>query len=104
MEKVKLGKFGNVEYYPLENNKIRFIIESSDVFQAVANSMEIKDELTEAQIDYLNDVMDKMATQMSDYLKEIGIENEIFDHQIGYGQEIDNLVIDINADDLSRVI
>jgi hypothetical protein len=40
---------------------------------------------------------------MSEYLTSMGIENEILDNPIGYGQEIDNLVIDINIDDFNKL-
>lgn len=103
MEKVKLGNFGNIDCYTKGPNEVELVVESSDAFQAVENSIEIEDELTEEQINYLNDAMDRMARQMSSYLRELDVENTIFDSQLGYGQEIDNLVIAISADSLSKL-
>ncbi len=44
-----------------------------------------------------------MATGVFDYLTKIGIENEVVDTQLGYGQDIDNLEIEINKSDLPRI-
>jgi hypothetical protein len=47
--------------------------------------------------------VDKLANEMSNYLTSIGVENEIYDNQIGYGQEIDNLIVAIDPNDLSKL-
>jgi hypothetical protein len=41
---------------------------------------------------------------MSDYLSKQGIDNEVVDHQIGYGQMLDNLVIEISKEDLAKLM
>jgi septum formation topological specificity factor MinE len=40
---------------------------------------------------------------MSDYLIQQKIENEIVDVQLGYGQDIDNLEIEIPLEDLNKL-
>ena len=40
---------------------------------------------------------------MSDYLTQQKIENEIVDVQLGYGQDIDNLEIEIPLEDLNKL-
>jgi hypothetical protein len=40
---------------------------------------------------------------MSNYLTSIGVKNEVGDSPIGYGQEIDNLIVVINPNDLSKL-
>ena len=40
---------------------------------------------------------------MSDYIIQQKIENEIVDVQLGYGQDIDNLEIEIPLEDLNKL-
>jgi hypothetical protein len=61
------------------------------------------DTYTDKERSFLNDKIDKLADEMSEYLTSIGVENEVYDNPIGYGQEIDNLVIEFNADDLDKI-
>ena len=63
-----------------------------------------RDYMTDEEISYLNDKVEEIADKMSDYLTSIGIENEILDNPIGYGQEIDNLVIDIDVNDFDKLM
>ena len=61
-------------------------------------------EYTPEQEDYLNGKIDEIANDMSDYLSKQGIDNEVVDHQIGYGQMLDNLVIEISKEDLAKLM
>jgi hypothetical protein len=61
------------------------------------------DTYTDKERSFLNNKLDELANNMSDYLVSVGVENEVFDSPMGYGQEIDNLVIEINKDDLNKI-
>ena len=102
--KVNFGKFKNVEYYKV-NNELYLVVTNSDNFKEIENSMDFgdRDYLEDQEKSFLNDTVDKLANEMSNYLTSIGVENEIYDNQIGYGQEIDNLIVAINPNDLSKL-
>jgi hypothetical protein len=103
---VSFGPFKNVEYYLRpEEDKIFLTVTESDNFREFESSIEYtSDELTDEQIDLLNNKVEDLAQEMSSYLTSNGIENEIFDNPIGYGQEIDNLVVAINNEDLAKLM
>ena len=105
--KVSFGHFKNVEWYTVGGeDTISLIVTSSDNFIDIVRFMDYegRDELNKKEKNYLNTKVDEIAEDMSEYLTSINIENEIFDNQIGYGQEIDNLVISINKNDLIKCI
>ena len=102
--KVNFGKFKNVEYYKVDN-KLYLVVTNSDNFKEIENSMDFgdRDYLEDQEKSFLNDTVDKLANEMSNYLTSIGVKNEIYDNQIGYGQEIDNLIVAIDPNDLSKL-
>ena len=105
--KVSFRHFKNVEWYTVGGeDTISLIVTSSDNFIDIVRFMDYegRDELNKKEKNYLNTKVDEIAEDMSEYLTSINIENEIFDNQIGYGQEIDNLVISINKNDLIKCI
>jgi hypothetical protein len=104
--KANFGPFKNVKWYSRRSEgTISLIVTDSDNFMDIEKSMDFegRDYLKDKEISFLNDKVDEIAEDMSKYLTSIGIENEIFDNQLGYGQEIDNLIIDINLNDLSKL-
>jgi hypothetical protein len=103
--KVSFGPFKNVEYYKIGNDKIYLIVTNSDNFGEIENSIDFgnRDYMTDKEISFLNGEVEDLADKMSEYLTSIGIENEVYDNPIGYGQEIDNLVVSINPNDLSKL-
>jgi tetratricopeptide (TPR) repeat protein len=104
---IDFGSFKNVEWYKVGGeNTISLTVTESDNFRKIENSMTISpnmDTYTDKERSFLNDKIDKLADEMSEYLTSIGVENEVYDNPIGYGQEIDNLVIEFNADDLDKI-
>jgi hypothetical protein len=103
---INFGSFKNVEWYSRENNKIFLVVTESDNFRKIENSMTLNpnaDTYTDKERSFLNNKLDELANNMSDYLVSVGVENEVFDSPMGYGQEIDNLVIEINKDDLNKI-
>ena len=105
--KVSFGHFKNIEWYTVGGeDTISLIVTSSDNFIDIVRFINYEGfyELNEKEKNYLNTKVDEIAEDMSEYLISINIENEIFDNQIGYGQEIDNLVISINKNDLIKCI
>ena len=103
---VSFGPFTNVEWYKVGGeNTITLVVTDSDKFREIENAMDFegRDYMTDEEISYLNDKVEEIADEMSDYLTSIGIENEVSDNPIGYGQEIDNLVIDINVNDFDKL-
>ncbi len=102
---LNFGPFKNVEYYLRpEEGKIFLTVTESDKFRELENSLEYtSDELTDEQRNFLNDKVDSLAQEMSDYLASIGVANDIYDNPIGYGQEIDNLVVAFDKEDLSKL-
>ena len=105
--KVSFGHFKNVEWHTVGGeDTISLIVTSSDNFIDIVRFIIYEGfyELNEKEKNYLNTKVDEIAEDMSEYLTSINIENEIFDNQIGYGQEIDNLVISINKNDLIKCI
>jgi hypothetical protein len=103
---VSFGPFKNVEHYTVGGeNIVTLIVTNSDNFGEIENKVDTKgrDYYTEKEISYLNDKVEELADEMSKYLTSIGIENEVLDNPIGYGQEIDNLVIDINLNDFDKL-
>jgi hypothetical protein len=104
---IDFGSFKNVEWYKVGGeNTISLTVTESDNFRKIENSMTINpnmDTYTDKERSFLNDKIDKLADEMSEYLTSIGVENEVYDNPIGYGQEIDNLVIEFNADDLDKI-
>lgn len=105
-ETVSFGPFTNVEWYKVgEENTITLIVTNSDNFKEIENAMDFEDRdyMTDEEISYLNDKVEEIADKMSDYLTSIGIKNEVLDNPIGYGQEIDNLVISIDVNDFDKL-
>jgi hypothetical protein len=104
---IDFGPFKKVEYYTVGGeNTITLIVTNSDNFKKIESSMSLpldQDFYTEEEILYLNNKVEELADEMSEYLTSIGVENEVSDNPIGYGQEIDNLVIDINIDDFNKL-
>lgn len=103
--KVSFGPFENVEYYKVGNDELYLIVTNSDNFGKIENSIDFgdRDYMTDKEISFLNGKVEDLADEMSDYLTSIGVENEVYDNPIGYGQEIDNLVVSINPNDLSKL-
>jgi len=102
--KVSFGKFKNVEYYKVDN-ELYLVVTNSDNFKEIENSMDFgdRDYLKDKEKSFLNNTVDKLADEMSNYLTSIGVKNEVGDSPIGYGQEIDNLIVVINPNDLSKL-
>ena len=103
---ISFGPYTNLTYYdhPREDTAY-LVVDTSDNFAKIARSVDTKgkDFYSSKQISYLNDELDDLAEEMSAYLTKQGIENEIVDSPEGYGQEIDNLEIEISKDDLSKL-
>jgi hypothetical protein len=105
-KRISFGPYKNVEYYTVGGeNTVELIVTNSDNFGEIENSMDFgdRDYMEDEEIDYLNNKVEELADEMSEYLTSIGIENEVLDNPIGYGQEIDNLVIDISLDDFDKL-
>jgi hypothetical protein len=101
---IDFGLFKNVEWYIHDNNQVFLIVTESDNFRKLENELEYtSDEFTDEQIDFLNNKVEELAQKMSEYLTSVGVENEIYDNPIGYGQEIDNLVVAFDKSDLSKL-
>jgi hypothetical protein len=101
---ISFGPFENVEWYLRYDGEIFLTVTESDNFRKIEGELEItSDEFTDEQIAFLNDEVDELAKKMSEYLTSIGIKNEIYDNPIGYGQEIDNLVVAFDKSDLSKL-
>jgi hypothetical protein len=101
---ISFGPFENVEWYLRYDGEIFLTVTESDNFRKIEGELEItSDEFTDEQITFLNDEVDELAKKMSEYLTSIGIKNEIYDNPIGYGQEIDNLVVTFDKSDLSKL-
>jgi hypothetical protein len=101
---ISFGPFKNIKWYTRENNQVFLTVTESDNFRNLENELEYtSDEFTDEQIDFLNNKVEELAQKMSDYLTSVGIKNEIYDNPIGYGQEIDNLVISISLDDFDKL-
>ncbi len=103
---ISFGPYTNLTYYdqPREDT-VYLVVDTSDNFTKIIRAVDTKgkDFYTKKQILYLNDKLDDLAEEMSDYLTKQGIENEVVDNQLGYGQDIDNLEIEISKDDLSKL-
>jgi hypothetical protein len=103
---IDFGPFKNVEYYTVGGeNIVTLIVTNSDNFEKIESNVDTKgrDSYTRKEISYLNDKVEELADEMSKYLTSIGIKNDISDNPIGYGQEIDNLVIDVSIDDFDKL-
>jgi hypothetical protein len=101
---ISFGPFENVEWYLRYDGEIFLTVTESDNFRKIEGELEItSDEFTDEQIAFLNNEVDELAKKMSEYLTSIGIKNEIYDNPIGYGQEIDNLVVAFDKSDLSKL-
>jgi hypothetical protein len=101
---ISFGPFKNVKWYLRYDGEIFLIVTESDDFRKIERGLEItSDEFTDKQIGFLNNEVDELAEKMSEYLTSIGIKNEIYDNPIGYGQEIDNLVVAFDKSDLSKL-
>jgi hypothetical protein len=103
---ISFGPYTNLTYYdqPREDT-VYLVVDTSDNFTKIARAVDTKgkDFYTKKQILYLNDKLEDLADEMSDYLTKQGIENEVVDSPEGYGQEIDNLEIEISKDDLLKL-
>jgi hypothetical protein len=105
-KRISFGPYKNVEYYTVGGeNIVTLIVTNSDNFGKIENSIDFgdRDYMEDKEINYLNNEVEKLADEMSEYLTSIGIENEVLDNPIGYGQEIDNLVIEISLDDFDKL-
>jgi hypothetical protein len=92
-ERINFGPFKKVEVITIpRENKARLSVLSSDNFYQI----DINGEAT-------NEDVETLAQQMSSYLTQQGIKNEIVDIQLGYGQDIDNLEIEISLEDLDKL-
>jgi len=101
---ISFGPFKNVEWYLRDNNQVFLTVTESDNFRKIENELEYtSDELTDEQKSFLDNEVNNLAEEMSDYLMSIGVKNEIYDNPIGYGQEIDNLVVAFDKNDLSKL-
>jgi len=102
---IDLGEFKNVSWHQRSDNRIFLTVTESDTFREIENNYDFKgtDELAEEDRDYLDGKVDELAEGISKYLNSIGVENEIYDDQIGYGQEIINLVVAIYKNDFSKL-
>ena len=87
------------------SDELYLVVTNSDNFGEIENSIDFgdRDYMTDKEILFLNGKVEDLADKMSEYLTSIGIENEVYDNPLGYGQEIDNLVISINLNDLSKL-
>jgi hypothetical protein len=105
-ETISFGEFKNVGYHQRNDNKIFLTVTESDNFREIENNYEFEgsDAFTEEEREYFNEKISELAEGMSEYLSNMGIENEIYDDQIGYGQEIDNLVVAISKEDLAKLM
>jgi len=103
---ISFGPYTNLKYYDIpREDTVGLRVDTSDNFGKIQLSVDTKgkDFYSSKQISYLNDKLEDLADEMSDYLTKQGIENEVVDNPIGYGQEIDNLEIEISKDDLSKL-
>jgi len=92
-ERINFGPFKKVEVITIpRENKARLSVLSSDNFYQI----DINGEAT-------NEDVETLAQQMSSYLTQQGIKNEIVDIQLGYGQDIDNLEIEISLEDKAHL-
>jgi len=92
-ERINFGPFKKVKVITIpKENTARLSVLSSDNFYQI----DINGEAT-------NEDVETLAQQMSSYLTQQGIENEIVDIQLGYGQDIDNLEIEISLEDLNKL-
>jgi hypothetical protein len=105
--KVDFGKFKNVEYYFKEvGNEVKCLLcaVENDNFKEVENNLDwMDDDKEEENYKYCDAQVEKIANEMVEYLKSVGIESEIYDEQIGYGQELVNLVVAIDENDLVKL-
>lgn len=104
-EKISFGPFTNVTYYTYHDKDIQLVVDESNNFQQIEAELinTTSDSYSDKEISILNDKLEELAKQMSDYLTQQGINNEIFDSPIGYGQEIDRLVIEISKEDFNKL-
>lgn len=93
-DKISFGPFQNLEYQQRDGEIFLNVI-SSDNFKGLDDGSKSDDEL--------NIEVEKLANKISSYLTSKGIGNEIYDDQLGYGQEIENLVVAIKPEDFSRL-
>jgi Mg2+ and Co2+ transporter CorA len=104
---ISFGTYENVPYnIDYNDNIVTLNVTDSDNFGKIESTLlanSNRDYYTKKEISILSDKIEELADQMSEYLTSIGVENEILDNPIGYGQEIDNLVIDINYDDFDKL-
>lgn len=102
---ISFGEFKNIEWHQRSDDKLFLTVVDSDNFREIENNWEFKncDCLTERERKYFDGKVNELAEGISNYLNNIGIESEIYDDPIGYGQEIINLVVAINKKDYSRI-
>tara|TARA_R110000868_G_scaffold102013_5_gene280888 strand:- start:1638 stop:2045 length:408 start_codon:yes stop_codon:yes gene_type:complete len=103
---ISFGPFKNVDWHQRSNNDIYLTVTDSDNFREIENNYDFQGEgdgLADEDKSFLDTKVNELADEMSNYLASIGIDNDIYDNQIGYGQEIDNLVVAFDKNDLSKL-
>jgi len=110
INKIDFGPFKNVEVIRrFEDNTAHLNVLSSDNFTkeeqeyVAINYDSNKDYNTEEDLAFFDKTVEDIAQDMSNYLTRKGIENEIVDNPIGYGQEIINLEVVISLNDLDNL-
>jgi hypothetical protein len=106
---VDFGPYTNVEWNISGHGTVYLGVTESGLFRQIEDHYLDQmggesDEYTPEQEDYLNGKIDEIANEMSDYLSKQGIDNKVVDHQIGYGQMLDNLVIEISKENLAKLM
>ena len=101
---ISFGKFKNVQWHQRDNDRIFLNVVDSDNFKEIESNYNYKrnGDLTKKERNYFNGVVSKLAKEMRDYILNI-MECEIYDDQIGYGQEIINLVVVLNKNDFNKL-
>ncbi len=108
-DKISFGPFQNVPYYLRKDlDKIFLNVIDSDNFKKIEDELidsdpNHPDSYSEEEIEFLNNTSDELSIKMSSYLTSLEINNEILNNPIGYGQEIENLVVSIKPEDLFYV-
>lgn len=101
---IDIGDIKNV-YYDLSGpSEIYLYAAENDTIKDMINSFGISgDEFTDEEIDIIDKKIEEVAQYISQFLTQLGVDNEIYDNQLGYGQDLLNLVVAINKDDISLI-
>ena len=110
--KVNFGEFYNVEYTKNSDNVTLDVNSSANFSNEVEKLGKAKygedwNDFTEDDdepIEIENEVVEGLAGKMSKYLTQRGIDNEIVDIQMGYGQVSTLLGIEISTEDFENNI